>query len=720
MQGEAHRNAQAAVEGGVELVLRERSSNEERRVALTLGDHHQPHDFDAVLSVSGLAERTAGEPSVWDVFVALDGKGEKRLAASAEARLAGASMVPVDGSLYRVRPYLGQQGYLSLAMKPVDPHAEVLRVRVEEAAVALEGHLPRSDARSSGGDRLVAQQRRTGTEISAPATIEDDRFSARLELSELLDESNQTDAWDLRLDLPGVGALRIGAHLDDVRNKKEVFVYPARTLRRGDVERRLRPYFTVENNLSIRSRPVSVPARDFLPPAASEKTENGKAAPPQASDESALHRATKTAVTGLIRAVSAAGRVRLLPRRKPAPAERPKIQIVLMHAFGVGGTIRTVLNLAGYLAEHHEVEVISVIRAREHPGLRFPPGVEVTTLDDRRASVERKGLRGWLYRLLSNSQSVLMHSEDYGFATSSLWTDLMLARKIRSLRSGILITTRPGFNLIAARFAPPAIVTVGQEHNHFHAHRPALAAEIRREYSKLDALAVLTPGDLRDYGELLSSAPTRVVGIANAFPPDFEGGMAALDSKIVVSAGRLSWGKGYDRMIPAFAPVARRHPDWTLRIYGSGVKRRRLGRLILEHDLYNNVFLMGKSGRIGEELSKGSVFALSSRREGFPMVIVEAMSKGLPIVTFDCPTGPRETVSDGRDGILVPDDDIEAFSNALLELVEDEDKRRRFGAAALVEAQNWSMDAIGREWDALFEELVAREALAGPGARGRR
>lgn len=545
-----------------------------------------------------------------------------------------------------------------------------------------------------------------------------------------------------------MGVLRIGAHLDDVRNKKQVFVYPPRTLSRGEVERRFRPYFTVENNLSIRSKPLSsaaAPAEQSQatpaepspaplveeveppldPPLEEAEPPSPPAAmaepPPDVLRESILDRTIRRVMVGLIRAVSATGPIRLPPRGGPAAGKPLKVHIVLMHAYGMGGTIRTVLNLAGYLADGHEVEVFSVFRAREHPGLRFPPGVKVTALDDRRESLERKGLRGWLYRRLAGSQSVLMHPEDYGYATSTLWTDLLLARKIRSLRSGVLITTRPGFNLIAARLARPGVITVGQEHNHFHAHKPALAAEIRDDYPKLDALAVLTPGDLHEYGKLLASAPTRVVRITNAFPPDFEGGRATLESKMVVSAGRLTWGKGYDRMIPAFAPIAAKHPDWTLRIYGGGIKRRRLGRLILEHDLYNNVFLMGKSGRIGEELSKGSVFALSSRREGFPMVIIEAMSKGLPVVTFDCPTGPREAVTDGRDGILVPDGDVEAFSNALLELIEDEDKRRRYGAAAVEKAENWSMKSIGAEWDALFAELAtARQAPAGSPAASSR
>jgi glycosyltransferase involved in cell wall biosynthesis len=208
---------------------------------------------------------------------------------------------------------------------------------------------------------------------------------------------------------------------------------------------------------------------------------------------------------------------------------------------------------------------------------------------------------------------------------------------------------------------------------------------------------------------MLWPAPTRVVRITNALPPDIEGGRATLDSKIIVAGGRLTSQKGFDRLIPAFAPVARRHPDWRLRIYGGGKKLGQLRRLILDHDLYNHVFLMGPTERFGEELTKGALFALSSRHEGFGMVLIEAMSKGLPVVAFDCPRGPSEIISSGRDGILVPEGDISALSEGLLELVEDEDKRHRFGSAALEKARAYDIGVIGRQWDELFEELLARK-----------
>jgi len=236
-----------------------------------------------------------------------------------------------------------------------------------------------------------------------------------------------------------------------------------------------------------------------------------------------------------------------------------------------------------------------------------------------------------------------------------------------------------------------------------NSHRPGLMARIAREYPKLDALAVLTHDDLRDYTRLLAGGGTRVARIPNALPAS-EGPPAAFDDKIVVAAGRLRRQKGFDLLIRAYVEVARVHPDWKLRIYGSGEERQALRDLIVEHDLYNHVFLMGTSHTLHDDLAKGSIFVLSSRYEGFGMVILEAMSRGLPVVSFDCPRGPGEIVGSGQDGILVPNGDVNLLTRAIMELIEDEDKRRAYGAAAPAKAQ-YALEKVGPLWDALLAEL---------------
>jgi glycosyltransferase involved in cell wall biosynthesis len=380
----------------------------------------------------------------------------------------------------------------------------------------------------------------------------------------------------------------------------------------------------------------------------------------------------------------ALGLAALLPRGRATRSGGP-VRFLLAHAWGMGGTIRTTLTIAGDLAQRHEVELVSLLRRRERPFFPFPSGVPVRALD----------------RGLGRLPSVLVHPEDYVYPLCSLRTDLALLRWLRSLDGGVLVTTRPAFNLLAARLAPHSVVTVGQEHMHLASHRPRLAADIARHYRRLDALTVLTEHDERAYGELLAGSRTRVERIPNPLPP-LTGGTATLDNPLVVAAGRLTAQKGFDLLIDAFAKVGR--PDWRLRIYGSGPERERLQAQIDALDL-EQVQLMGRSRRLGEAMAEASLFVLSSRFEGFGIVLVEAMSKGLPVVSFDCPHGPADIVTPGVDGILVAAEDVDGLAAALLELINDPERRRRYGEAALVKARHYAVGAVGSRWDELLGSL---------------
>ena len=387
-----------------------------------------------------------------------------------------------------------------------------------------------------------------------------------------------------------------------------------------------------------------------------------------------------------------------LVRRLPPPRPRAgpaAIRIVLANAHAMGGTIRTTLDLAGTLAQRHEVEVIALRRRRSgRPFFPFPAGVVVTTLDDR---ARRRGLAE---RVLAALPSLLTHPEDYGYRAASLWTDLQLLRRLRATGGEVVLATRPAWALLAAAAAPPDAIVVAQEHLNFHAHRPALAADVRRRYRDLDALVVLTEGDRADYGPVAG----RVVRIPNPTPRS-PGGRSALDAPVVAAAGRLATQKGFDLLIRAFAPIARRHPEWTLRIYGGGPERAALQALIDAEGLRERIALMGPTRRLGEALAQASMFALSSRFEGFGLVILEAMSHGLPVVSFDCPRGPGEIITSGRDGTLVAPGDVPGLTAALEELVVDPGRRRAYGSAALETARAYDRDAIGAQWEALLLAL---------------
>jgi glycosyltransferase involved in cell wall biosynthesis len=359
----------------------------------------------------------------------------------------------------------------------------------------------------------------------------------------------------------------------------------------------------------------------------------------------------------------------------------------------MGGTIRTTLTMAEHLAATRDVEVVSVIRRRDEPFFPFPPDVRVSALEDRGA-----------HRILSRLPSVLIHPEDYAYPSCSLQTDLAFVRWLRSLEGGAVVTTRPAFNLLAARLAPRSVATVGQEHQHLAIHRPRLAADIRRHYGRLDALTVLTTQDERDYGRLLAGARTRVEHIPNPVPLS-DAPVADPGAEVVVAAGRLNLQKGFDLLVPAFAAVARRHPGWRLRIYGSGPERARLQAQIDELGAGDQIALLGRSDRLVEAMAEASIFALSSRWEGFPMVLLEAIAIGLPVVSFDCPTGPRDIVGDGRGGVLVPAEDVDGFAAALDALIGDRARREALAAASLRRAADFELPAVGARVARLLERL---------------
>ncbi|MFG3254303.1 glycosyltransferase family 4 protein [Streptomyces sp. NPDC048172] len=377
-----------------------------------------------------------------------------------------------------------------------------------------------------------------------------------------------------------------------------------------------------------------------------------------------------------------------------------RIRFLLLNAYAVGGTVRTVVNQANALAAAgHEVELTSVRRHRAEPRFALHPDIRLRALVDDTALTARTAR-------LAARPSRLAEPADGKYDRFSRLSDRRLVRHLRGLDGGVLITTRPALNLFAARFAPSGVLRVGQEHLHYGHHGPELARQIDHWYRRLDAVTVLTAADRRTYEERLAGSGVRVEQIPNPLP-DTEPLRSALDRPLILSAGRLVRTKGFDILIRSFAPIAGRHPDWRLRIYGAGPERDRLLALIHRLHLYNHVHLMGLTPHLEREMAKASVFALASRHEGFGMVLAEAMSHGVPPVSFDCPVGPREIIT-GGDGLLVsPPGDTEALTKALGLLVERPEARRALGTRALTSARRYSTARVRAHWERLLTELTA-------------
>ena len=408
-----------------------------------------------------------------------------------------------------------------------------------------------------------------------------------------------------------------------------------------------------------------------------------------------------------------------LSRREQRPSTT-RVYFLMYVADGADGVCRTALNLANCLVERHQVEVIALYRRRRELTYAIDPRIKLSYLEDvrpltpdggrvggltlARHAPERGRMRSWLDR----RRSRLIDAEVA--PNMSALTDLLLLRKLRTLKPGVLITTRPSLHLLAARLAPEHVIKIAQDHLNFETRSRELGMLdliAGAAHRGLDCLVTLTQGDAGDYARLLEDAGTAVTAIPNALPWQV-GEASPLTSKVIVSAGRLVTRKGMDRLIRAYAPVAREHPDWQLRIYGKGILRDQLQELIDQSGVSGQVILEGHSSQFESVLADASVFASGARSEGFPMVMVEALSKGVPLVSFDCPRGPGEIIEDGENGRLVPDGDIAAMTQALREIEEDDEARARLGKNALESARAYTPERVAARWEALFETLLDR------------
>jgi glycosyltransferase involved in cell wall biosynthesis len=425
--------------------------------------------------------------------------------------------------------------------------------------------------------------------------------------------------------------------------------------------------------------------------------------------------ATKLARSALVRYVRAE------PRRRDWDGAERRVHMLLMNAYGMDGTIRTTFNLAVHLASRgYEVVLLSVGRDRAAPFFgELPPGVSIVTLDDRREEMLPDAFQP-LRRWLRERPSLFMHPDDIAAGAVSLWSEWRLVRALRR-KAGFLVTTRPGLNLMAAFLSPPGLALVGQEHMHLEVHSESLQEAMTREYRKLSVLSVLTKRDRRSYRRHLDRK-VPVVRIPNAVR-DPGSTRADLSAKTVLAAGRLTRQKGFDRLIKAWELVAPEHPDWKLRICGLGPKRGLLQWMVRERGLEESVTLARPAQNLDTEMERASIFVLSSRWEGLPLVMLEAMSVGMAVVSFDCPTGPADLIDDHENGLLIKPRTIANLAAGIGEMIADEELRRRCAQGAIETSREYSMDLLGPLWEETLERAwerrAAKRARAAAAKRGR-
>ena len=200
--------------------------------------------------------------------------------------------------------------------------------------------------------------------------------------------------------------------------------------------------------------------------------------------------------------------------------------------------------------------------------------------------------------------------------------------------------------------------------------------------------------------------PVRNVRIINNAVQIYPKEPNALSAKSAIFVGRAEYEKGPDRLIEVWKLVAKKHPDWTVRLFCTGAMENNLKAKVKEYGIEQQVLFMPPTQNMEHEYMTSSMCLMTSRYEGFPVVLQEAMGCGLPCLSFNCPSGPRYIISDQEDGYLVENGNIEGMAQKVCELIENETLRKKLGQKAKENIARYSEGRIMGQWKELFEELL--------------
>jgi glycosyltransferase involved in cell wall biosynthesis len=310
-----------------------------------------------------------------------------------------------------------------------------------------------------------------------------------------------------------------------------------------------------------------------------------------------------------------------------------------------------------------------------------------------------------------------------GNALTGLWQNIRrvieLRRMLRQTQPDVAIGVMTTANVVLAlaAWALPNLRTIGAEHNHPPQLPLGFFWETLRThtYGRLNAVTALTSEGENWIKSNINAQRVAVIPNAVIWPLSGQeprispNALYQYERRLLLAVGRLELQKGFDWLIEAFANLAEEHPDWDLVILGEGSLRPMLEETVRKSDLVDRIFLPGRAGNMDEWYDVADLFVMSSRFEGFPMTLVEAMAHGLAVVSFDCDTGPRDIIRHELDGLLVPSGEVAELTAALDRLMSDSLTRQRFAERAVEVRERFSMERIAGVWEKLFEEILLEQ-----------
>lgn len=379
-----------------------------------------------------------------------------------------------------------------------------------------------------------------------------------------------------------------------------------------------------------------------------------------------------------------------------------KVTIFSLH-LGYGGIEQCVANLANLLCKDYNVEIVSTYKLEDTPAFEIDNKVKITYLIDK-----YKPNREEWKNALKKLKLIKVIKETYKAIKILSLRKTKTTEAMKKCDSDIMISTRVLFNNWLGMYGNKKAYKIGWEHNHHHQDMD-YANGVVSSCRDLDAL-VLVSDSLRSFYKKKMKQKgykCRCVFIPNMLN-NIPKTVSKLTEKRIISVGRLSKEKGYVDLIEIFNKFHEKCPDWKLDIVGDGSQKNKIVDRIFQYKLTDSVTVHGylKKKEIDKLLNKSSLYVMTSYTESFGIVLIEAMSHGIPCLAFTSAEGANDLIKNNENGYLIEERDFDEMINIMNDLVNNKDKRLQLGTKAREFSLKYSSDVVKKEWLNLLKRRV--------------
>ncbi len=379
-----------------------------------------------------------------------------------------------------------------------------------------------------------------------------------------------------------------------------------------------------------------------------------------------------------------------------------KVAILSLH-LGYGGIEKSVAALANILCEKYEVEIACTYQLYKEPGFKIDDRVKITYLVKNYVPNKKE-----LKESLKKKKLISAFKE--GLKSVKI---LYLRRKtmidyIKHSDADYIISTRDIFDRWLGDYANSDTIKIGWEHNHHHNNKK-YAINIIRSSWNLDYLVLVSKDLTKFYKNEMRKSKCTCVYIPNVLD-SIPKKLAPLKEKRLISVGRLSKEKGPEDLVKIFNLLSKKHPDWHLDIIGDGEEREKIELYIKNHKLEEKITLHGFQNKdyIDKYLHKSSLYIMTSLTESFGIVLLEAMSHGIPCVAFSSAEGAREIITSGKNGYLIKNRNYSAMIKKIEDIMKKDDVRKQLGKEARKSIKKYTKEVVQEDWYELLEKKVKK------------